>query len=284
MIIDLHTHSYYSADGQTSISELLDLYSAGDIVALTDHETIAGWNNFRDEALERGITPIWGVEWFLSGCCHILSYFISEIPQSFFDYMYERREKERNSMKLLYNKAKENFPAISSYEKILETRLHPENILGITALADNIVNSNYEKTNCEEVLGILRNWKREIPESDRPQTFNPEDIVQLIASWNGISVLAHPFKNPSHKDGRRSWTEVEKKVKELAFMGIRGVELYSYGSNLKELGLLLPLARELNLLVSIGSDYHNKEKGLNCSELERLDESLKNEVVKWLTT
>ncbi|RZD17548.1 MAG: PHP domain-containing protein [Candidatus Acididesulfobacter diazotrophicus] len=282
MIIDLHTHSYYSSDGKLSIPELLSLYSAGDIVALTDHETIAGWNEFRDEARKKGIIPVLGVEWFLSGCCHILSYFVNEIPQSFYDYMYERREKERYSMKLVYVKAKEQFPNISSYEEIMQTEPSIEKIMGLPVLARHLATVD-KKDNCN-YESMVRDWKREMPESERPQTFNPEDIIKLIDSWNGISVLAHPFKNSSNKDGRQSWVEVEKKVKELACMGIRGVELYSYGSNLEELGLLLPLARELNLFVSIGSDYHNKEKGLNRSELEGLDESLKNEVVKWLAT
>ena len=42
MIIDLHLHSYYSPDGRLSIQELLDCFSKGDIVGITDHETISG--------------------------------------------------------------------------------------------------------------------------------------------------------------------------------------------------------------------------------------------------
>ena len=94
MIIDLHTHSHYSPDGSLSIPELLNIYSAGDTVALTDHETIAGWEDFRDEARRKGITPIWGIEWFLRDYCHILCYFVHAIPQEFYDFMAERLERK----------------------------------------------------------------------------------------------------------------------------------------------------------------------------------------------
>jgi len=280
MIIDLHTHSYYSPDGKLSISELLDFYSAGDIVALTDHETIAGWEEFKGVAQKKGVIPICGIEWFLRDYCHILSYFINEIPQHFFDFMTERRIKEKHCMKQLYHKTKELFPSISSYEDILKTKPHPENILGLAALACQVVKGS--KLDFKEVVELLRDKKREIPDYDKPLTFYPRDIIQLIKSWNGISVLAHPFKNSHKKEGRQSYDNVQNKVRELADMGIRGVELYSDGSNLAELKYLSSIAGELNLFVSIGSDYHDERKGMNRYHLEKLNESLKNEVTKWL--
>ena len=75
---------------------------------------------------------------------------------------------------------------------------------------------------------------------------------------------------------------MQKKVRELADLGIKGVELYSEGSNLEELEHLLSLANALHLVVSIGSDYHDKEKGLDRLTLEWIDEAVKNEVKKWI--
>lgn len=281
MIIDLHTHSHYSPDGKLFIPELLKFYSAGDIVALTDHETIAGWRAFRDEALGKGITPIWGAEWFLRDYCHILSYFVEEIPQDFYDFMGERRTKERHCMKLLYEKAKAQFATIPSYEDILASKPHPENILGLAALACHVAEK--AQLDFKEAVEMLRNERGKIPDCEKPQTFYPRDIIQLIKSWNGISILAHPFKNSHKKEGRLPWADVQKKVRELAHMGIRGVELYSDGSNLEELEYLLSLSSELDLFVSIGSDYHDEEKGLDRITLEGLDESVKSRVKKWIS-
>jgi predicted metal-dependent phosphoesterase TrpH len=281
MIIDLHTHSYYSADGKLSIPELLSFYSKGDIVALTDHETIAGWPEFKEEALKKGIRPIFGVEWFIKNCCHILSYFVSEIPQNFREFMIERRSKERNSMHLLYDRAKLLCPSLSLYEDILTSKMHPENILGMAALAEHIAHES--GIEFRKVVTMMREEKGKLSEDDKPTTFYANELINKIREWNGISVLAHPFKHPVERSGRQNVEDVEVKVRELAGMGIKGIELFSDGSCLAELERLLGLAHDLRLIVSIGSDYHSKEKGLNPLDLEKLDESVKNEVIKWLS-
>jgi len=281
MIIDLHTHSYYSADGKLSISELLSFYSKGDIVALTDHETIAGWPEFKEEALKKGIRPIFGVEWFIKNCCHILSYFVSEIPQNFREFMIDRRNKERCSMHLLYDSAKLRFPSLSPYEEILASEIHPENIVGMAALAKHIsLNSGIA---FKEIVTMMREEKGKLAEDVKPITFKPDELIIKIREWNGISVLAHPFKHPIERSGRQNGIDVERKVRELAGLGIQGIELYSDGSSLPELEQLLGLAHDLGLFVSIGSDYHSKERGLNPSDLEELDDSVKNEVIRWLS-
>jgi 3',5'-nucleoside bisphosphate phosphatase len=280
MIIDLHTHSYYSPDGNLSIPELLDLYSPGDIVALTDHETIAGWEEFNNESLRKRITPILGNEWFLRDYCHILSYFVQAVPQEFYDFMADRRTKERHCMKLLYERAKQQFATIPSYDDILALRPHPENILGLASLADCVVEES--GLDFKEVVELLRDKRREIPDCDKPQPFYPQELLHLIKSWNGISVLAHPFKNSHRREGRRSWGDVQEKIRELANMGIRGIEVYSIGSTLEELERLLSLATELGLFVSIGSDYHNSKKGVHLTELGSLEKRVSTEVKRWL--
>lgn len=63
MLADFHTHSHYS-DGMLSPKELM--YHAKeiglDIIALTDHDTIAGIKEAQEEALKLGIKFINGVE------------------------------------------------------------------------------------------------------------------------------------------------------------------------------------------------------------------------------
>lgn len=280
MIIDLHVHSYYSADGRLSIPELLEFYSSGDIVGLTDHETIGGWEEFKETALKRGIKPILGVEWFLRNCCHIISYFINQIPKEFIDFMTDRRLKEKHCMNLIYNKVKEKYPSILPYEEILQSKIHPENILGISALANHI--SIISGMSFKDAVIMLRNLRRDLPENDKPMTFSPEDIIKIIRNWNAISILAHPYKNAYEKQGRQNKIEVEKKIRELSSKGIQGIELFSDESNMEELEHLLSLSNEFGFVVSIGSDYHNEEKGLNPAELTKLDDSVKKEVKKWI--
>src|SRR3954471_5914977 len=68
MRIDLHTHSSVS-DGTESVTELLATAEAAglDVVALTDHDTTAGWP-VAEVARPRGLTVVPGMEmscrWF----------------------------------------------------------------------------------------------------------------------------------------------------------------------------------------------------------------------------
>ena len=63
MRIDLHTHSDRS-DGTTSPQELVRAAAAAglDVVALTDHDTAAGWDEAAAAASETGIALVRGME------------------------------------------------------------------------------------------------------------------------------------------------------------------------------------------------------------------------------
>ena len=63
MIIDLHNHSYYS-DGVLSPTEVVRLakQQGCDIFALTDHDTVDGLAEAKDEANKLGMQFVPGVE------------------------------------------------------------------------------------------------------------------------------------------------------------------------------------------------------------------------------
>ena len=60
---DLHCHTTHS-DGSLSVDELADAMSEQSVTvwSLTDHDTIAGWDEARIAASQRGIAFIPGVE------------------------------------------------------------------------------------------------------------------------------------------------------------------------------------------------------------------------------
>ncbi len=60
---DLHLHSVFS-DGAYQTAELANLGRRAGLaaMALTDHDTLAGWPSFEQEVTSAGITPICGVE------------------------------------------------------------------------------------------------------------------------------------------------------------------------------------------------------------------------------
>jgi len=280
LIIDLHLHSYYSSDGKYSIQELLNFLSPGDIAGLADHETIGGWEDFKAVALTREIVPVLAVEWFLKKC-HILSYFINGISKDFLNFMADRRAVEKNCMFLVYKQLKEKYPELPVYEKILKSRPHPEDIVGLPALAEAI--SKNINISIVEAGDIVRAVKRNFSLAIRPIPFYENEIIEKINSWEAIPVLAHPYRNFGGKPGRQKKNDVEKKIKGLVQMGIKGIEVYSSDSNKEEeFEHLFSLCNEMGLLPIVGSDFHYCGKGLKPTELNNFNIEVIKKVKRWL--
>ena len=78
MLVDLHIHTYYS-DGTMSPQEVVeDAKSKGlGIIAITDHDVLDSYNEFKAEAEKNGIIAIRGVEIdsiFEGHLVHLLAY------------------------------------------------------------------------------------------------------------------------------------------------------------------------------------------------------------------
>src|SRR5919206_1774911 len=101
MRIDLHTHSSVS-DGTESPAELLaTARDAGlDVVALTDHDTTAGWS-LAEVARPAGLTVVPGMEmscrWFPRDqppiAVHLLAYLFDPLHPAFADERLRLREE-----------------------------------------------------------------------------------------------------------------------------------------------------------------------------------------------
>lgn len=302
MILDLHTHSYYSSDGKLSIPELLDYYSKGDIVGLTDHETIGGWDEFKSEAEKRGIRPILGVEWF-AGAHHVLSYFLKGESEDFLRYMAKRRSKEKKCMQHVYTVFKKKYDAIPPYDELIKKTPHPEKILSVSVLADEI--SKVSKNHFKDVVQNIRGVRRNLPEDQQQETFFANEIIEKINSWGAVSILAHPYYE---KDAQLTNDDVEKKIKLFSQYGIQGIEVFSGKVDEKKQDFLIFLCKNLSLFPSIGSDFHyqtkalnqveeiriikgnigiefhGQGKGLNPKYLNNVDLNLKKRVEEWIKT
>lgn len=78
-----------------------------------------------------------------------------------------------------------------------------------------------------------------------------EEVLKMIAESGGVSVLAHPGNN------LRGDFEI---LEEMIEAGIQGVEAFSSYHDRETAEYFLRKAREHNLLVTCGSDYHGKTK------------------------
>ncbi len=276
MIIDLHVHSYYSPDGKLTIPELLDHYSPGDIVGIADHETIGGWDEFKIESEKRGIRPVFGIEWF-AGKHHVLSYFLNGVSDSFKDYMTKRRNKEKKCMRQIYNIFKSQYIDLPRYNELLMKVSHPEKILSVTVLADAI--STVSGKEFKNAVYMIRAERGKLPENQKQETFLVNEIITKIKEWNAVSILAHPYYE---KYSLLNSHDVEDKIRLISQYGLSGIEVISGGRNDKTKKHLLTLCDELNLLASIGSDFHYNDKGLNPKKLNDIDKDVIRKMRRWL--
>src|SRR5262249_32953626 len=100
MKVDLHSHSTVS-DGTDSPTELVSRMAEAGIttLALTDHDTLAGLPEAREEAKRRGMELISGAEisaeWGGQDDIHIVALFVDERNARFNAALAERQEERR---------------------------------------------------------------------------------------------------------------------------------------------------------------------------------------------
>jgi 3',5'-nucleoside bisphosphate phosphatase len=259
MKIDLHLHSCFSGDGIHKVNTLVNLYSPGDIIALTDHETIAGWNDFEFACNDRKIKPVFGIEWFCKPF-HVLSYFPSrKIPDSFKSFIEERRRKEKVTMKTLADQLKNEDIDFPDYDTLMNKNHHPENILGMMILGCTMHKRKHVLF--EDAIKELRGRKREL--RGCPEPFYSEEIIERMAKWGAVSILAHPFRRKEITESFLS--DFIILVKTYKGAGLNGIELHPFQEefNIK----IIEICKQFDLIWTIGSDYHHYKEGIYPNKL-----------------
>lgn len=103
---------------------------------------------------------------------------------------------------------------------------------------------------------------------------SPEEVVGTIRAAGGAAVIAHPMKMKKCDPGRL--------IRDMARIGIEGVEAHYCGATEGETRLFSSLARENGLFITCGSDYHGARRPTSpiggawedCEDLRRTEELL----------
>lgn len=86
----------------------------------------------------------------------------------------------------------------------------------------------------------------------------PGEAISGILAAGGIPVLAHPFYGSG--DELIVGKDMEERLERLIKFGLRGIEAFYSGFSDKLQKAALSLAKEYDLLITAGSDYHGKNK------------------------
>lgn len=252
MICDLHTHSVYS-DGTLTPARLIEEARKNGVgaLALCDHNTISGLDEFVAAARGSGVIGVPGVELsteYNKGQLHILGLFVQ--PQSYgeiSEMMKEsQREKERSNALLVERLRKKGY----GVDCVKIKHSTPDGLVNRAVIGAELVRGGYVESVDEAFNTLLHSKFGFYTPPKRPQAL---DVIEKIKGMGLLAVLAHPFLN-LNEEGLR---EFLPKAKE---RGLDGMEAYYSKYDERDTALSEEICDEYGLLKSGGSDFHGENK------------------------
>ncbi len=252
MSCDLHTHTYYS-DGSDSPEELvLKAKRLGlTAVALTDHNTVAGLDEFVKACHKYGVEAVPGVEFSTSyeqSELHILALFLKEEDYGrVTDFVgHYQTLKEKSNIETVERLKKDGYPV--EYSRI--KKRNPDGRINRFHIADELLEKGYV-TSVKEAMETLLSpeGKYYIP-PERPDSL---EVIRFIKALGSVAVLAHPFVSMQKE-------RLMEFLLSAKASGLDAIEteypLYDEETTL----FARETAEKYGLLKSGGSDYHGINK------------------------
>lgn len=249
-MIDLHTHSTAS-DGQYSPAELVEkAYNSGvSVLALTDHDTVAGLSEASEAAKKIGITFVPGVEINIErpSCeFHLLGLGLKDISCSLEKVLYSLQNNRGSRNSKIVEKMNESGISVSLEEIQAE---FAGQVLGRPHFANWLVKHKYVKypqQAFDKYLARGRPWYVDRVGADL------DEAIKAIYESGGIPVIAHPLSL------YLSWSKIEPVLEDFRSRGVLGLEAYHPGARVAKCEHLERIARKLDFFVTAGSDFHGE--------------------------
>ncbi|MCK4285945.1 MAG: PHP domain-containing protein [Candidatus Lokiarchaeota archaeon] len=288
-MIDFHLHSTGS-DGLDTPSQLIDKAIELHLkaIALTDHDTIMGLEEFTFYGDEKDIIIIPGIEISIRHepergliDIHVIGLNIdfesTKLINSIEDQIKGRIEQKKAICKRLRNE----FEFDITFEEV--SAIAGGTVIGRPHIVEIMIKNNPTKIKGKsknELFKMISIGGEAFV--DREVELNLEESIDLIKAAGGVPILAHP-----------GIYEVQDRTKLIEFCmntGIEGIEIeYTYSKNrpyyetdkatwAQEFfpNYYRKIAENLNLIMSGGSDYHGGKKGIRIGDANVPDKYLKS--------
>jgi len=240
-MLELHCHTTCS-DGTLTPRQLVEAAVGAGVsaLAITDHDTLAGWSEAIATAQAYNVEIVPGVELSTvhrGRSLHILGFYPDANQLS--APLSERLEgRKRRAMQMVANLEALGYP--------IELPELPEGMaLARPHLAQAVVKAGHFQST-REVFDVLLGDDQ--PAYVHYEKFSIDEGIDLLRNCGGVPVWAHPYL---FRGG-----EVEEVLRELVDAGLMGIEVYHPHHSPKQIRHLQALSREYGLLMTGGSDYH----------------------------
>jgi predicted metal-dependent phosphoesterase TrpH len=256
--VDLHTHSSAS-DGTESPARLVRAAAAAGLgtVAITDHDSTAGWEPAAAAAQESGITLVPGMELSTRrgyASVHMLAYLFDPNNAGLVSEMARIRSARLTRAEDMVRAIGEDYD-LSWADVVAQTS--DGATVGRPHIADALVAKGHSLTRSDAFAGILH-WKAGYYQPH----YAPDPLlgVKLIVAAGGVPVLAHPATHG------RSAIVSEAELKALVEAGLFGLEVEHRENTPEGKERLYALAEKYGLEVTGSSDYHGEGKPNRLAE------------------
>lgn len=249
-MIDLHTHSTAS-DGTFSPGDLVNkaVSKKLKVLAITDHDTVAGLEEAKKAAQNQDIIFIPGIELNIqwpTGEFHLLGLGLKQVSDDLNSIItYLQRQRETRNQKIVELLNKDGFEMKMTE---LIDRFETESI-GRPHIAQMMVEKGYVKQRqqaFDNFLGKGRKYYVDRAGADLSMA------SKAIKNSGGVPVHAHPLSL------YLSINTLETTMEEIKAKGVMGLEAYHPAIRVSQGQQLEKIARKLDMFVTAGSDYHGK--------------------------
>ena len=256
--IDLHTHSSVS-DGTETPAELIAAAVAAGLgtVAITDHDSTAGWQEAFDAAAGTGLTVIPGMELSTNygpASVHMLAYLFDPANPAIIAETAKIRDGRMNRAERIVERISKDYGI--TWAGVLAQSVDGGTI-GRPHIADALV-AHGDVSDRSAAFETILHWRSGYYE----KYYAPSPLagVRMVVAAGGVPVLAHPVTH-----GRYRVIE-DDAIGELVDAGLFGLEIHHRDNTEDGKVRLCELAEKFGLQVTGSSDYHGEGKPNRLAE------------------
>ncbi|CAN5285080.1 PHP domain-containing protein [soil metagenome] len=256
--IDLHTHSSVSDGTETPTQLVAAAVESGlGAVAITDHDSTAGWSEAFAAASGTGLMVIPGMELstnFGPASVHMLAYLFDATDGGIVAETARIRDGRLHRAESIVAKIAEDYDL--SWDDVL-AESSDGTTLGRPHIADALVRKGIVPNRSAAFESILH-WRGGYYE--KYYAPSPLEGVRMIVRAGGVPVLAHPATFGKYRPMD------DAVIAQLADEGLFGLEVGHRDNTAEGKERLLVLAQKLGLEVTGSSDYHGEGKPNRLAE------------------
>ena len=244
--IDLHLHTTAS-DGRCTPRELVERAARAGVavMSVTDHDTVAAVTDVRAAARVYGVRVVTGIEITAvehQRDIHMLGYFFDPSDEALGSFLVGQRTARIARVEAIGARLATLGVPIAVEALVLETSATSGRSIGRPQVARAMVAAGHV-TSVQEAFDRWLAHGR--PGFVPREGASSEAVIRVIHAAGGIASLAHPGK-----------LDLEPRLKALAHAGLDAVEVFHPDHDASLVERYRFLARELDLMMTGGSDFH----------------------------